>query len=49
MSYYFSTKLNGTFSDAIQRTREALKNEGFGIVSEIDIQKTLLCLSHIWD
>lgn len=41
MSYYFSTKLNGTFSDAIQRTREALKSEGFGVVSEIDIQKTL--------
>lgn len=42
MSYYFSTKLSGTFADAIERTREALKSEGFGIVSEIDIQKTLL-------
>ena len=42
MSYYFSTKLSGTFADAIQHTREALQSEGFGIVSEIDIQKTLL-------
>lgn len=41
MPYYFSTHLAGTFADAIERTREALKGEGFGIVSEIDIQKTL--------
>jgi len=41
MHYYFSTRLAGTFADAIQRTREALQSEGFGIISEIDIQKAL--------
>ena len=41
MSYYFSTKIVGTFDDVIDRTREALKAEGFGIISEIDIQAAL--------
>ncbi len=41
MPYYFSTKLVGTFAEAIDRTREALQSEGFGIISEIDIQKAL--------
>ena len=41
MRYYFSTKLRGDFADAVQRTREALQAEGFGIISEIDIQKAL--------
>ena len=41
MSYYFSTTIQGDFADAVQRTREALRNEGFGVISEIDIQKAL--------
>lgn len=41
MRYYFSTKITGDFADAVQRTREALQAEGFGIISEIDIQKAL--------
>lgn len=41
MSYYFSTKIVGTFDDVIVRTREALKTQGFGIISEIDIQAAL--------
>jgi uncharacterized protein (DUF302 family) len=41
MSYYFSTHLAEDFDRAVERTREVLKNEGFGIISEIDIQKTL--------
>ena len=41
MSYYFSTKIAGTFEDVIDRTREALKTQGFGIISEIDIQAAL--------
>lgn len=41
MSYYFSTKIVGTFDDVIDRTREALKAQGFGIISEIDIQAAL--------
>lgn len=41
MSYYFSTHVRGTFADALDRTRKALQAEGFGIISEIDIAKTL--------
>jgi uncharacterized protein (DUF302 family) len=41
MSYYFSTHLTGSFADVLQRTREVLQAEGFGIISEIDIQKAL--------
>ena len=41
MSYYFSTILKATFADAMNRARQALKDEGFGIISEIDIQGTL--------
>jgi uncharacterized protein (DUF302 family) len=41
MSYYFLTKVPGGFSEVVRRTREALQSEGFGVISEIDIQKTL--------
>jgi len=41
MTYYYSTKLTGvTFQDAITRTTEALQQEGFGIISQIDLQET---------
>ncbi len=42
MSYYFTKILKkGSFEEAIEHTKEALKKEGFGIVAEIDFQKTL--------
>ena len=41
MSYYFSRKVEGNFSDVEQKTREALKREGFGVLTEIDVQETL--------
>jgi len=42
MEYYFNTVLsNITFEKAIQSTTLALKNEGFGVLTEIDIQNTL--------
>lgn len=41
MGYYFSTKLDASFDEAIERARGALKTEGFGIISEIDIQRAL--------
>ncbi len=41
MSYYFSKTLNSNFEDAIRRTTEALKQEGFGIITEIDVKETL--------
>jgi uncharacterized protein (DUF302 family) len=41
MTYYFAKTLNLPFEDAVMKTREALAQEGFGVISEIDVQKTL--------
>ncbi|MDG2538840.1 DUF302 domain-containing protein [Dyella jiangningensis] len=41
MNYYFAKKLDMDFDQAIERVTEALKQEGFGIISTIDVQATL--------
>lgn len=41
MSYYFAKTIQSSFDDAVSRTREALKAEGFGVITEIDVQMTL--------
>lgn len=42
MEYYHKTSLkNTTFEEAIRRTTEALRQEGFGVLTEIDIRATL--------
>ncbi|HKK47191.1 MAG TPA: DUF302 domain-containing protein [Balneolaceae bacterium] len=41
MSYYFTTTLDTTFEDAIERTTEVLKEEGFGVLTEIDVKATM--------
>mgnify|MGYP003624438779 FL=1 len=42
MNYYFLTLLkNITWDDAIEKTKEALKEEGFGVLTEIDMKSTL--------
>lgn len=42
MDYYFATQLkNLTFEEAVVKTTEALKEEGFGVLTEIDIRATL--------
>lgn len=41
MPYYFSIILDTSFDDAIARTIAALKEEGFGILTTIDVSKTL--------
>ena len=42
MSYYFSTILTGkTFDESIEIITLALKKEGFGVLTEIDVQATL--------
>ena len=41
MSYYLGTTIDLPFDDAISRAREALKAEGFGVITEIDIKDTL--------
>ena len=41
MSYYKSAILRAPFDEAIERTEAALMEEGFGIISRIDIQEAL--------
>jgi uncharacterized protein (DUF302 family) len=42
MAYYHKKLLENTsFEEAVVRTREALKSEGFGVLTEIDIRETL--------
>lgn len=41
MKYYMAAMLPISFGEALERTKEALKEEGFGIISQIDIQNAL--------
>jgi uncharacterized protein (DUF302 family) len=41
MSYYFSKTLDIPFEEAIALVTEQLKQEGFGILTEIDVKATL--------
>jgi uncharacterized protein (DUF302 family) len=41
MNYYLSKTLSTSFDDALARTMDALKNEGFGVITQIDIRETL--------
>jgi uncharacterized protein (DUF302 family) len=42
MSYYFSKILsNAGFEEAIEKVTAELKNEGFGVLTKIDVKETL--------
>ncbi|MGE0214206.1 DUF302 domain-containing protein [Mycolicibacterium sp.] len=41
MSYALSTTMHTTFQDAVARTRKALADQGFGVLTEIDMKATL--------
>lgn len=41
MSYVFSKTLDQPFDESVAKTREALAAEGFGVLTEIDVQQTL--------
>ena len=41
MKYYFSKILKTSFDEAEAKVRDGLKNEGFGILTEIDVKETL--------
>lgn len=41
MTYYFNTIVSGNFEAVIENVTELLKKEGFGILTQIDIQQTL--------
>ncbi len=40
-TYGFGTRVSLGFDAAVQRTTELLKEEGFGVLTTIDVQKTL--------
>ena len=40
MSYYFAKTTGLGFDEAIERVTDVLKEEGFGILTEIDVQAT---------
>jgi uncharacterized protein (DUF302 family) len=39
--YGFGTRVALPHEDAVRRTRELLKEEGFGVLTEIDVRKTM--------
>lgn len=40
-SYGFGTRLDLPYEEAVPRVKEALKAEGFGVLTEIDVRKTM--------
>jgi len=41
MSYYFSKIVNASFDEAVTKVTRELKEEGFGILTEIDVKEAL--------
>ena len=41
MAYYFNRKIAAGFEDAVSRITRSLKEEGFGILTDIDVSATL--------
>jgi uncharacterized protein (DUF302 family) len=41
MAYNITRKAHGDFDSTVARVKEALKNEGFGVLTEIDVAGTL--------
>jgi len=41
MNYFFETSTSYTFDQAIDRVSQELKEEGFGILTRIDVKETL--------
>jgi uncharacterized protein (DUF302 family) len=41
MQYYMQKTLSLSFEEALERVKEELKREGFGVLTEIDVRDTL--------
>ncbi len=41
MKYYFAKTLAAPFDDVVSRTKAGLQEEGFGVLTEVDVRATL--------
>jgi len=41
LMYGYKKSMNLSYEEAIKRTKEELKKEGFGVLTEIDVKETL--------
>jgi uncharacterized protein (DUF302 family) len=41
MNYYIEKTIDAPFDETVSRVKEALKAEGFGVLTEIDVKETL--------
>ncbi|GIE05485.1 ABC transporter [Paractinoplanes durhamensis] len=41
MAYAMTVRVAGSFPETVARVRDALKDQGFGVLTEIDVQATL--------
>jgi uncharacterized protein (DUF302 family) len=41
MNYGITTQINCSYEQAIEKVKEALQSEGFGVLTEIDVKTTL--------
>jgi uncharacterized protein (DUF302 family) len=41
MSYYYAKKVELGFDEAVERITETLKDQGFGVLTDIDVKETL--------
>jgi uncharacterized protein (DUF302 family) len=41
MDYYIEKTIDAPFDETVSRVKEALKAEGFGVLTEIDVKETL--------
>lgn len=41
MRYYFSKTVNGSFGEVENKVKEKLKENGFGVITEIDMQQKM--------
>ncbi len=41
MKYYISKTIKGKYQEIIEKVTDLLKEEGFGVLTEIDVKKTL--------
>lgn len=47
MDYGIKKQVNHSFTDAVARVKEELSRQGFGILTEIDVKKTLKSKLHV--